>query len=192
MAQLTAGACWRDLHLPLLGSSMMERLAHAARSILDERRFWSDVGYETSEEFADIEEDIPELAELAADCVMRCKPLLMYLPPLFTMDIHRDVHYMDTRQTCISAVVLPDLDMAETLFYESETDAQPVQRAKWSRGQVRLLNIQQWHNVRNGAAWRANLQLSLPAPYDEVIYLIEQGKLFRNHACSLVDRSLLS
>lgn len=176
---------YTDLFIPFFDGTMMSRLSALALNRIESKGFIRYDDYHTPEEFCDVTGDIPEIAELCSDCVIGCSPLLMFLPPGFAMDIHRDVNFLDRRKSNISIIVLPQEDIAPTLFYDGPSPEQLVLSADWSAGNPRLLNIQEWHNVENNGTWRANLQLSMDRYYDEVLDLIGQGKLFRDFECEL-------
>ena len=179
--------CYRDLRIPFFDASIMSRLTALAEQRITDGAFIRYDDYETPEEFADVLDTIPEIGEFAGRCTVGCRPLFMFLPPRFSMDIHRDVHFLDTRKCCIGVIAFPSADIAPTRFYAREGKETLVLSADWQHGRPKLLNIQQWHNVDNSNTWRANLQLSLDADYGDVIDLIKTNSLFRGHECELKD-----
>lgn len=178
--------CYRDLLIPFFDDAMMGRITNLALARIDDGGFIRYDDYVTPEEFSDVTRDIPEIADLCASCAVRCSPLLMFLPPGFTMDIHTDRQFMQNRKTVIGIIAHPALDIAATNYYLDEDPSSYQLSAHWDVGRPKLLNILPYHNVTNGQVWRANLQLSINAHYDETIGLISKGGLFNGYECSLL------
>lgn len=178
--------CYRDLLIPFFDDAMMGRITDLALARIEDGDFIRYDDYVTPEEFSDVTREIPEIDDLCASCAVRCSPLLMFLPPGFTMDIHTDRQFMQNRKTVIGVIAHPALGIADTNYYLDEHAGSYQLSARWERGRPKLLNIMPHHNVSNGDAWRANLQLSINAHYDETIGLISEGRLFSGYDCSLL------
>lgn len=179
------GDCYRDLAIPFFDDAMVSRLADLAEKRMSDGGFIRYDDYRTPEEFANVAGAIPELDGFVGACRIGCRPLLMFLPPNFSMAVHKDLHWEGNRESSMVVMAYPRRDIAATRFYLGEDRDTHALSAEWRHGQCKLLNIKQWHNVDNGGTWRANLQLSLGRGYDEVIELIRAGELFDGYECRL-------
>lgn len=174
---------YRDLSIPFFDGAVVSALTSLAERRIADGGFIRYDDYRTPEEFADVRDQIQGLEEFVSSCNVGCRPLLMFLPPGFSMDVHRDLEWNGNRECSIVVMAYPLRDIAPTRFYRSKARSSHTVSASWRHGQCRLLNIKQWHNVDNGDTWRANLQISLDTGYREVLDLIAANDLFRGYDC---------
>ena len=187
MAGLTPDDCYRDLVIPFFDGAMVARLSALCERRIGDGDFIRYDDYKTPEEFSNVLEDIPEIGDFAASAVVGCRPLLMFLPPGFSMAVHRDLHWGGNRQCSIVVMAYPLGGIAPTNFYLDESRDSLAVSSGWHHGQCKLLNIKQWHNVDNAGTWRANLQLSIDTDYRDVVGLIGDNALFRGHDCGFTQ-----
>lgn len=120
----------------------------------------------------------PELVSLLNRCVLRpTTKLVMFYPPKYDAIKHIDCTV--GRVTIIYFPIFPTADYAPLEFWKSYDDTVPVAQAGVN-GNPLIFNAQEIHSAKNNSAYRINLQFSVTEPFEEVLKLAEEGKLFNS------------
>lgn len=173
--------------IPFITDGLISRMQDKCLQSIEHDDFYVFENYTSTERFIEATRHFPEVNTLINSCKCKVSATIMVLPPLFSMNIHKDVHFLDSRKTALFTPLLPIDDIAPTLFWEDEkpdpTDV-PFMTIDWVVGESKILNVMPyWHNVYNNEKWRAMLQFSFDRSYEEVLDLINGNELFEDFDC---------
>lgn len=118
-----------------------------------------------------------DIAKLMKLCNIRWTYRILCMQPMSSIRKHIDVSKKD-RECAIMQPIHPLADYKPTLWWRSYTDEKPAAVSPVS-GAV-LCNTQKIHSVENDTPeLRMNFQICFSAPYERVLGLLKEGRLFK-------------
>ena len=181
--------CYRSVKVGFLSTDLLTAIGVAATAAIAQGRYTEhEHSHIDKLHFFSVRDEFPVLNDYMADCTVPCRIGVQLLPPNIVMPVHVDDRYLENRQTCIATSLFPDHDIPSTNWYEAEGDlGRPVVTARWSLHDSKLLNIQRWHGgIATDDRWRGMLHCNFSNSFAEIAALIDQGLLFKNHACDWI------
>lgn len=177
---------YADIKLGFVSAELINAAQRLCRDSIRIGDFLTYDGYSSTERFIDVRKLLVSLDPLIDDCLCRSWATIMALPPGFVMDIHMDTYVLETRKTALLIPILPEADIAPTMFYADQSGDVASMRVDWQVGYPKLLNVKpHWHNVVNNGNWRCMLQISYENDYDVVLEMIKSGTLYKTIPCEI-------
>lgn len=182
---IASNQCYRDVKLSSLTDDLLDMVAQRALAaqqhghIIEHEWTWSD-----QLRFWPGWRQIPQLHDIAADCLVPCKVGVQLLPPGVFMPVHTDGTHTHWRCCSIATVLWPQRDIPSTHWYQTLDSTEPAVTADWRLHQSKLINVTTPHGgIQVGDQWRITLQISFATSFAETVALINSEQLFRTARC---------